>query len=347
MGPEMQNVLLERDGALAVVTVNRPAKLNALDGQTITELRACFAALDRDEGQLASVYAGKTGVRTFPVDVTDLEAVCAIVDTVERELGPIDRVVHAAGIMPGSPLLIDDPDRIKRVMRVNYDGTVNLVHATLKRLVDRKRGELVCFGSVAGEALTPRLGAYCASKAAVNAFMEILAHENAGSGVTIHLVCPPMVGADERDRLAAAAGRAIDEGSEVVVDGRDRTNEAGALMGPTILTIDDRESDLAREELFGPLLGLLEVESLDEALEFVNSSRYGNASVIFTSSGEAVRRYRNEVEAGMVGVNIGVPAPVAWFPFAGWKDSMVGDLHANGHDAIDFYTRKKVLTTRW
>ena len=130
-----------------------------------------IAALDRDEGQLASVYAGKTGVRTFPVDVTDLEAVCAIVDTVERELGPIDRVVHAAGIMPGSPLLSDDPERIKRVMRVNYDGTVHVVHATLPRLVERKRGELVCFGSVAGEALTPRLGAYCASKAAVNAFM--------------------------------------------------------------------------------------------------------------------------------------------------------------------------------
>jgi malonate-semialdehyde dehydrogenase (acetylating)/methylmalonate-semialdehyde dehydrogenase len=168
-----------------------------------------------------------------------------------------------------------------------------------------------------------------------------------GDGADEGVVCPPMVGADARDRLSAAADRAIGDGSEVVVDGRDRTNEAGALMGPTILTVADHESELAREELFGPLLGLLEVDSLDDALEFVNASRYGNASVIFTSSGEAVRRYRNEVEAGMIGVNIGVPAPVAWFPFAGWKDSMVGDLHANGHDAIEFYTRKKVLTTRW
>jgi malonate-semialdehyde dehydrogenase (acetylating)/methylmalonate-semialdehyde dehydrogenase len=180
-----------------------------------------------------------------------------------------------------------------------------------------------------------------------DALADAAANLPTGNGADEGVVCPPRVGAVARDRLAAAAGRAIDEGAEVVVDGRDRTNDAGALMGPTILTIDDRESDLAREELFGPLLGLLEVESLDEALEFVNSSRYGNASVIFTSSGEAVRRYRNEVEAGMVGVNIGVPAPVAWFPFAGWKDSMVGDLHANGHDAIEFYTRKKVLTTRW
>jgi malonate-semialdehyde dehydrogenase (acetylating)/methylmalonate-semialdehyde dehydrogenase len=181
-----------------------------------------------------------------------------------------------------------------------------------------------------------------------DALADAAANLPTGAGADEGVICPPMVGADARDRLAAAAGRAIDGGgSEVVVDGRERTNEAGALMGPTILTIADRESELAREELFGPLLGLLEVESLDEALEFVNASRYGNASVIFTRSGEAVRRYRNEVEAGMVGVNVGVPAPVAWFPFAGWKDSMVGDLHANGHDAIEFYTRKKVLTTRW
>ena len=180
-----------------------------------------------------------------------------------------------------------------------------------------------------------------------SALADAAANLPTGNGADEGVVCPPMVGADARDRLSAAADRAIGDGAEVVVDGRDRTNEAGALMGPTILTVADHESELAREELFGPLLGLLEVDSLDDALEFVNASRYGNASVIFTSSGEAVRRYRNEVEAGMIGVNIGVPAPVAWFPFAGWKDSMVGDLHANGHDAIEFYTRKKVLTTRW
>jgi malonate-semialdehyde dehydrogenase (acetylating)/methylmalonate-semialdehyde dehydrogenase len=168
-----------------------------------------------------------------------------------------------------------------------------------------------------------------------------------GPGTDESVVCPPMVGADARDRVAEAVGRAVDEGAEVIVDGRDVTNEAGALMGPTILAAADRESELTREELFGPVLALVEVDELGEALEFVNGSRYGNASAIFTESGAAVRRYRNEAEAGMIGVNVGVPAPVAWFPFAGWKDSMVGDLHANGTDAIEFYTRKKVLTTRW
>jgi malonate-semialdehyde dehydrogenase (acetylating)/methylmalonate-semialdehyde dehydrogenase len=101
------------------------------------------------------------------------------------------------------------------------------------------------------------------------------------------------------------------------------------------------------EELFGPVLTLVRAPDLPAAIEQVNASRYGNASVIFTSSGGAAREYRYGVEAGMVGVNVGVAAPVAWFPFAGWKDSFEGDLHANGTDAIDFYTRKKVVTSRW
>ena len=95
------------------------------------------------------------------------------------------------------------------------------------------------------------------------------------------------------------------------------------------------------------MLALVRAPDLETAIGHVNSSRYGNASVIFTSSGAAAREYRYGVEAGMVGVNVGVAAPVAWFPFSGWKDSIDGDLHANGRDAVDFYTRKKVVTSRW
>jgi malonate-semialdehyde dehydrogenase (acetylating)/methylmalonate-semialdehyde dehydrogenase len=102
-----------------------------------------------------------------------------------------------------------------------------------------------------------------------------------------------------------------------------------------------------REEIFGPVLCVLEVDTLDDAIELVNSSRYGNGTSIFTESGAAARRYRSEVEAGMVGVNIGVAAPVAFFPFSGWKGSFFGDLHAHGQDAVEFYTRKKTITSRW
>ena len=126
-----------------------------------------------------------------------------------------------------------------------------------------------------------------------------------------------------------------------------RRRPGRTLIGPSIVETSDHESDLAREELFGPLLTIVRASDLDEALEFVNGSRYGNAGSIFTTSGEAARSYRFGVEAGMIGVNIGVAAPVAWFPFSGWKDSIDGDLHANGADAVEFYTRKKVVTSRW
>jgi malonate-semialdehyde dehydrogenase (acetylating)/methylmalonate-semialdehyde dehydrogenase len=157
-----------------------------------------------------------------------------------------------------------------------------------------------------------------------------------------------LVGPDARERLAAGLDRAATDGAEILLDGRETDpGPAGTMLGPTIVDGVDRESELAREELFGPLLTLVRVPDLDGALEFVNGSRYGNAGSIFTTSGEAAREYRYGVEAGMVGVNVGVAAPIAWFPFSGWKDSLEGDLHANGRDAVEFYTRKKVVTSRW
>jgi malonate-semialdehyde dehydrogenase (acetylating) / methylmalonate-semialdehyde dehydrogenase len=159
-------------------------------------------------------------------------------------------------------------------------------------------------------------------------------------------VCP-LVSAAARERVAEAIGRAEGDGAEVLLDGRGDAGPAGTLLHPTIAAATDHESELAREELFGPLLAVVEVPDLDAAIEFVNGSRYGNAGAIFTRSGEAARRYRYGAEAGMLGVNVGVPAPVAWFPFSGWKDSIDGDLHANGEDAVRFYTRQKVVTSRW
>jgi malonate-semialdehyde dehydrogenase (acetylating)/methylmalonate-semialdehyde dehydrogenase len=159
-------------------------------------------------------------------------------------------------------------------------------------------------------------------------------------------VCP-MVAPEARERAEAAVAQAEVAGDEVALDGRMGGGESGAFLGATIVEISDAESELAREEIFGPVLAFLRAGDLDEALEFANGSRYGNAGSIFTTSGRAARDYRYGVEAGMLGVNVGVPAPVAWFPFAGWKDSCDGDLHANGFDAVDFYTRKKVVTSRW
>jgi malonate-semialdehyde dehydrogenase (acetylating)/methylmalonate-semialdehyde dehydrogenase len=159
-------------------------------------------------------------------------------------------------------------------------------------------------------------------------------------------VCP-MVSPEARERAEGAVEKAIESGAEVVLDGRVGGGEGGAVLRPTLIETSDRESELAREEIFGPVLALVRADDLADALAFSNGSRYGNAGAIFTESGAAVREYRLRAEAGMLGVNIGVPAPVAWFPFAGWKDSCDGDLHANGNDAVEFYTRKKVVTSRW
>jgi malonate-semialdehyde dehydrogenase (acetylating) / methylmalonate-semialdehyde dehydrogenase len=171
---------------------------------------------------------------------------------------------------------------------------------------------------------------------------------NLGPGADPATDVSPLVAPEARQKIMDAVARAEGEGARVLLDGRGaEPGPAETMLGPTIVEPAETESELAREELFGPLLTLVRAPDLDAALEFVNGSRYGNATAIFTASGASARAYRYGVEAGMVGVNVGVPAPVAWFPFAGWKDSMEGDLHANGLDAVEFYTRKKVLTSRW
>jgi NAD(P)-dependent dehydrogenase (short-subunit alcohol dehydrogenase family) len=151
------------------------------------------AALDIDADNLARAAVGRPDGRAYVCDVTDEHGVRRVVDEVERVLGPIDRVVHAPAIMPGGFLLEQGAELARKVMRVNYEGAVNVVNATLPRMLERRRGEWICFGSVAGFALTPGLGAYCASKAALNAYFETLIHETAGRGVVLHLACPPMV----------------------------------------------------------------------------------------------------------------------------------------------------------
>jgi malonate-semialdehyde dehydrogenase (acetylating) / methylmalonate-semialdehyde dehydrogenase len=161
----------------------------------------------------------------------------------------------------------------------------------------------------------------------------------------------PVVSCAARDRIREAIDRGLSDGAELAVDGRAPNGEGlepdGAYLGPTILDAVDPDSEMVREEIFGPVLSVVAVETLDEAIEVVNRSRFGNGTSIFTESGASVRRYRHEVEAGMIGVNIGVAAPVAFFPFSGWKDSFLGDLHAHGTDAVEFFTRKKTVTSRW
>jgi len=169
-----------------------------------------------------------------------------------------------------------------------------------------------------------------------------------GPGADESVELGPVVSVAARERIAAAIERAAADGAELLLDGRGTDpGPAGTLLGPTILTGLDPDSAAIGEEIFGPVLTVIEVPTLEEAIATVNRSRFGNGASIFTESGAAVRAFRRDAEAGMIGVNVGVAAPVAFFPFSGWKDSFLGDLHAHGPDAVEFYTRKKTVTSRW
>ena len=160
----------------------------------------------------------------------------------------------------------------------------------------------------------------------------------------------PVISSESKSRIENLVSQGAQEGASLAVDGRHPKvpgYENGYFVGPTILSDVQTGSSLLSTEIFGPVLTLLPFGRVDDAIKFVNQGRYGNMACLFTSSGAAARKFRYEVEAGNIGINIGVAAPVASFPFSGWKDSFFGDLHGQGRDAIEFYTHKKVVIERW
>jgi malonate-semialdehyde dehydrogenase (acetylating)/methylmalonate-semialdehyde dehydrogenase len=156
----------------------------------------------------------------------------------------------------------------------------------------------------------------------------------------------PVISRASCERILATIDRGIEAGGRVILDGRGKGGDDGNFIGPTIIEAEPG-SELATEEIFGPVLTLMKARDLDHALEIMNSSPKGNAASIFTTSGPAMRKFRYRAEAGMLGVNIGVAAPMSYFPFGGFKDSLFGDLNAHGTDSIEFYTDKKTVITRW
>ena len=157
----------------------------------------------------------------------------------------------------------------------------------------------------------------------------------------------PLIRADHRDKVAAYVDRGVAEGAELVVDGRREMSRPGFFLGPTILDGVTSDMTVGHEEIFGPVLSIARVDTLDEAIAQANRMALGNMATIFTQSGRAAREFRERVEAGMTGINVPIAQPFAFFPFSGWKGSFYGDLHVHGSDGIDFFTRKKVVVTRW
>jgi malonate-semialdehyde dehydrogenase (acetylating) / methylmalonate-semialdehyde dehydrogenase len=161
----------------------------------------------------------------------------------------------------------------------------------------------------------------------------------------------PLVTAEHRDRVAGYLDIAVEDGATVVVDGRSDPvpdgREGGFWLGPCL--VDDVEPGMRvhADEIFGPVLSVLRVDSLDAAIELVNASPFGNGTAVFTADGGAARRFQSEIEVGMVGINVPIPVPMAYYSFGGWKESLFGDTHVHGADGVHFYTRGKVVTARW
>ncbi len=171
-----------------------------------------------------------------------------------------------------------------------------------------------------------------------------------GYGMDPNADIGPVINIQSRIKIKQLINQGLEEGSSLLLDGRMITIkgfENGHFIGPTIFGAIKERGVIHTTEIFGPVLGLMYVDSLDEAIDKVNQSSYGNAACIFTKSGAAARKFRHETLAGNIGVNIGVAAPMAFFPFSGWKNSFFGDLHAQSHHAIEFYTQTKVVIERW
>ena len=183
-----------------------------------------------------------------------------------------------------------------------------------------------------------------------DALYESAKARSTGYGMDENIEMGPLITSESQSRVNHLIQKGVNEGANVLLDGRNtkvKGFEKGNFIGPTILEGLPLNGEIVQTEIFGPVMGLIELDSVDSALDFINNGRYGNMACLFTSSGSNARKFRNEANAGNIGINIGVAAPMAQFPFSGWNESFFGDLHGQGRHAIEFFTQTKVVIERW
>jgi len=179
---------------------------------------------------------------------------------------------------------------------------------------------------------------------------DVAASRKVGYGLDNGVQMGPVITQESKARVERLIELGAREGANVLVDGRQKQvdgYEDGYFVFPTILDDVNPDSEIAKTEIFGPVLSLMHANTIEDAIAIVNNRAFGNMACLFTSSGAAARKFRYEADAGNVGINIGVAAPMAYFPFSGWNDSFFGDLHAQSHHGVEFYTQTKVVVERW
>ncbi|TDE84741.1 CoA-acylating methylmalonate-semialdehyde dehydrogenase [Deinococcus sp. S9] len=187
-------------------------------------------------------------------------------------------------------------------------------------------------------------------KAFTELMVDLAQNRRIGYGFDAGVQMGPVINEQSKERVEGLIEKGVQEGARVIVDGRRAKvtgYEQGYFVGPTLLENVPPQGEIARTEIFGPVLSLMHAANVDEAIRLVNERAFGNQASLFTSSGAAARKFRHEARAGNIGINIGVAAPIAYFPFSGWGDSFFGDLHAQGRHGVEFYTETKVIVERW
>jgi malonate-semialdehyde dehydrogenase (acetylating)/methylmalonate-semialdehyde dehydrogenase len=308
--------------------VHKPSQRTPLSAIRIGEL---LAEAGLPDGVFNIVHGAKDAVDallTHP-DIAAVSVVgsVAVASYIYATAAAGGKRVQALGGAKNHLIVMDDADLEKSVTALISSAFGNA-------------GQRCLAGSVA-------VGVGSVGEALVRELSEQAAALRLGPGADPVTDMGPVIRDERRKELIGYIDEGQESGAKLALDGRGVGPSEGFFLGPTIFDDVTPHMRLWTEELFGPVLSVVRAADIDEALNVLNASTYGNAASIFTSSGHNAREFKRRAEAGMLGVNVGVAAPMAFFPFTGWKDSFFGDLHATGTDGFRFYTRQKVVTSRW
>ena len=306
----------------------KPSERVPLTMKLVFEL---FAQLDLPRGVLGLVNGGRAVVDAL-LDHPDVRAISFVGST------PVAKHVYSRGSASGKRVQCQGGAKNYAVVMPDSD-----LETATKIVTDSAFG---CAGQRC-LAVSAAIAVGGIQKEFRDAIAAAASSIKVGSGLDDGVEMGPVISRESKARIEALIAKGSSEGADVIVDGRSREANGGYFLRPTVLDGVQQSSELSHTEIFGPVLSVMHATSLDEALQILSASAYGNAASIFTSSGATARRFRYDAPTGNVGVNIGIAAPMAYFPFSGWKDSFLGVMHGQGRDGVEFYTDKKVVIERW
>ncbi len=301
---------------------------------TMTRIFELFEELKLPEGVLNLVHGGKATVDAI-LEHPYIRAISFVGSS------PVAKYIYQTGTAHGKRVqaLGGAKNPVVIMPDADEDTTVKIITDSAYGCAGQRclAAAIVLTVGKAGEIFTEKL--IQASKA-----------KRIGNGMTPGVEIGPVITRESKERIETLIQKGLDNGARLLLDGRKINipgGEEGNFMGPTILADVDSESEIYKTEIFGPVIILNNVDSLEDAIKLTNQSRHGNAASIFTTNGAAARKFRHDALAGNIGINIGIAAPMAFFPFSGWKESFYGDLHGQSFHAVEFYTQTKVVIERW